>query len=119
MSGFRAGRNIAMKVPPHQFEATVRFYRDVIGLPHLEAESEEYNQCFAFGSIKLWIDRVPSLSQAEIWLEFECDDTSDAAKELEAAGVVRCDEIERLPATLDGFWITNPAGIVHLVDNPS
>ncbi len=30
---FRGGHNIAMKVPPHQFEATVNFYRDVLGLP--------------------------------------------------------------------------------------
>ena len=58
--GFRAGGNMAMKVPPHQFEATVRFYREVIGLPYLEACSGANNQCFAFGSIKLWIDRVAS-----------------------------------------------------------
>lgn len=114
----RAGRNIAMKVPPHQFEATVGFYRDVVGLPYLEACSSKHSECFAFGSIKLWIDRVEHFSQAEIWLEIESDDTVAAARRLEAAGVVRCDEIERLPAMLDGFWITNPAGIVHLVDNP-
>jgi len=66
---FRAGRNMAMKVPPHQFEATVGFYRDVVGLPFLEACSEPNNQCFVFGSMKLWIDRVERVSQAEIWLE--------------------------------------------------
>jgi predicted enzyme related to lactoylglutathione lyase len=28
---FSGGRNIAMKVPPHQWETTVAFYRDVLG----------------------------------------------------------------------------------------
>jgi hypothetical protein len=32
--------------------------------------------------------------------------------------VVRCDEVEKLPPDLDGFWIMNPAGIVHLVCSP-
>ena len=35
-----------------------------------------------------------------------------------APGVVRCDEVEKLPPDLDGFWILNPAGIVHLVCSP-
>ncbi len=34
---FEGGRNIAMKVPPHQHEATVRFYRDVLKLDHMFA----------------------------------------------------------------------------------
>lgn len=29
---FSGGRNIAMKVPPHQYEATLRFYVEVLGL---------------------------------------------------------------------------------------
>lgn len=29
---FAGGRNIAMKVPPCQYAAAVRFYRDVLGL---------------------------------------------------------------------------------------
>lgn len=32
---FAAGRNIAMKVPPHLYEATVQFYRDVLGLKEI------------------------------------------------------------------------------------
>lgn len=30
------GINIAMKVPPHQYEATVAFYREVVGLKPVE-----------------------------------------------------------------------------------
>lgn len=113
---FQAGRNIAMKVPPHQFEATVSFYKDLIGLPHLS--SDEHSESFAFGTMRLWIDRVPSLSQAEIWLDIQCNDTVKASQRLAVPGVVRCDDIEPLPDGLDGFWITNPAGIVHLVEDP-
>ncbi len=113
---FRAGRNIAMKVPPHQFQATVSFYRDVIGLPHLG--SHDNSEMFAFGDARLWIDRVAKMSQAEIWLEFQSDDTGKAAEALEASGVTRCDDIELLPDGFDGFWIMNPAGIVHLVNHP-
>lgn len=111
---YRAGRNLAMKVPPDQFEATIAFYRDVLGLPHLG--SQEDSVSVAFGSFRLAIDRVETVSQAEIWLEVQTDDTEKASSHLEASGVVRCDEIERLPDDLDGFWIKNPAGIVHLVD---
>jgi hypothetical protein len=88
----------------------------VLGLPHIE--SYERSECFWFGSIRLWIDRVDRLSQAEIWLEIQSDDTDKAARALEAAGVVRCDEIEPLKASFDGFWIANPAGIVHLISHP-
>ena len=34
---FRAGQNIAMKVPAHEFEATVAFYRNVAGLEQLQS----------------------------------------------------------------------------------
>ena len=36
---FTAGNNIAMKVPYHQYEQTVHFYRDIIRLP----EKKEFN----------------------------------------------------------------------------
>lgn len=45
---FAGGRNIAMKVPPHQWEATVTFYRDVLGLKLLENHLS--NIGFEFGS---------------------------------------------------------------------
>ncbi len=110
---FRAGRNIAMKVPPHQFGATVAFYRDILGLP--QQASHENSASFSFGEMRLWVDPVPSLSQAEIWLEVQSDDTGKASAVLSTLGVTRCDDIEPLPEGFDGFWITNPAGIVHLV----
>jgi len=112
-SNFTGGRNIAMKVPPHQFDATVRFYRDVLGIQPLEELLPSIG--FAFGANRLWIDRVEGLSQAEIWLELVTDDVPAAAEHLGTAGAVRCDQIEPLPAGFEGFWIASPASIVHLV----
>ena len=113
-TGFAGGRNIAMKVPPHQFENTVRFYRDVLGMKMIEKKTP----CFAFGPNQLWIDRVEGISQAEIWLQVVADDVPAAASHLEEANVVRCDEIEALPEGFNGFWISSPASIIHLVSDP-
>ncbi len=63
---FEGGENIAMKIPPHLFDQTVAFYRDTLGLPPLKVEP---NSCgFRFGAVELWLDRVPTMSQAELWL---------------------------------------------------
>jgi extradiol dioxygenase family protein len=110
---FAPGRNLALKVPPHQYEATVHFYGTVLGLKRIEIESGEVG--FDFGGKQLWIDRVPTLSQAELWLEVVTDDLAAADAHLAAAGVVRCDEIEPLGEDFQGFWITSPASIIHLV----
>lgn len=105
------GVDVAMKVPPHQYEATISFYRDVVQLKEIEVEDVS----FELGPIRLWIDKVPTMSQAELWLEFMTPDFDSAAEHLEKAGVLRCDPIEPLPSSLRGGWILNPAGIVHLV----
>lgn len=89
------------------------FYRDVLGLPQVEAGLP--SMVFVFGVCQLWIDPVPGLSQAETWLEVVTDDATAAAERLQAAGVVRCDEIEPLSEGFDAFWISSPARIIHLV----
>jgi catechol 2,3-dioxygenase-like lactoylglutathione lyase family enzyme len=111
---FAPGRNLAMKVPPHAYEATVRFYRDVLGLTPLESHLP--NVGFEFGGKQLWIDRVPGMSQAEIWLEIVTDDPEAAAAHFAGEGVVRCDDIEPLPEGHRGFWIMDPASIVLHLD---
>lgn len=112
---FAGGKNIAMKVPPHQYDATVAFYRNILGLEQIGGLAGDA-VAFKFGSNTLWIDKVPAMSQAELWLEIVTDDTAAAAKLLADAGVVRCDEIEKLGKDLDAFWISNPASIIHLVE---
>ena len=110
---FTAGRNIAMKVPPHQYSQTVEFYRDVVGLPLVEELAP--NVVFDFGGKRLWLDKVDQISHAEVWLEIHCEDVEVAARYLGSKGVVRRDEIEPLPRGFRGFWICNPASIIHLV----
>jgi hypothetical protein len=110
------GINIAMKVPPHQYEATLAFYRDVIGLKPVEGKSPATG--FELGPNRLWIDEAPGMSQAEVWLELFSDDFPSAAARLAKAGVVRCDAIEPMPEGFRGGWITNPANIVHMVREP-
>jgi len=110
---FAAGRNIAMKVPPHLYETTIQFYRDVLGLREITKQAPSVG--FEFGSNNLWIDRVPGISQAETWLEVVTNDIAAVAEHLKSAGVVRCDEIEPLPQGFQAFWISSPASIIHLV----
>jgi len=116
---FSGGRNIAMKVPPHLWNETVRFYRDVIGLKVIEhAPTTPPSVGFEFGTNRLWIDRVDGLSQAEMWLELIVVDIEAADTYLKSSGIVRRDEIEPLPDGFEGFWITSPASIIHLVSKP-
>jgi catechol 2,3-dioxygenase-like lactoylglutathione lyase family enzyme len=110
---FRGGRNIALKVPGFLYDATVAFYRDTLALPLLERH--DASTVFAFGPVRLWVDRVAALSRSEVWLEVVTPDTAAAAIQLGAAGVVRCDEVEALPPGFDGFWVAGPGGTVHLV----
>lgn len=111
---YSGGRNIAIKVPPLEWEATVAFYRDILGLPVIEnLPSATPTVVFQFGGNRLWVDRVESLSQAEIWLEVSTSDVPVAARHLKEAGVVRRDEIEALD--FEAFWVSSPSGIIHLV----
>lgn len=116
---FKPGRNMAMKVPAHEYDKTVAFYRDVLGFELIPLDNEEDNNTirFKFGDKVLWIDRVTTVSQTEIWLEVITDDMDAAAEYLQTNGVVRCDEIEPLPEGFEGFWISSPANIIHLVTN--
>jgi hypothetical protein len=63
----------------------------------------------------LWIDKIEGISQAEIWLEVITDDAETAAKYFDEKHCVRRDEIEKLPKGFRGFWIANPADIIHLI----
>jgi hypothetical protein len=58
---------------------------------------------------------VPNLSQPDIWLELETNDTENAASFLKVNGVPRRDEVEQLREDFDGFFISAPNGVIHLV----
>lgn len=110
---FKAGSNIALKLPARDFERTKTFYRDVLGLPLVQEERNSL--AFEFGSLRLWLDRMEGLDRAQVWLEVRTDDTEAAAEFLAGQGVERRDEVEELPPGFDGFWISDPAGIIYLV----
>ncbi|MEE9337805.1 MAG: hypothetical protein V3U87_06970 [Methylococcaceae bacterium] len=38
---FTSGKNIAMKVPVHEFDRTVVFYRDILGFEEVNASSPD------------------------------------------------------------------------------
>lgn len=114
---FRPGANIAVKVPPHEYDSTISFYRDTLGLAQVSGEAESTTETvrFRFGDKTLWIDRVDGISQAEIWLEVVTDDLEAAADHLARHGVTRRVEIEPLPDAVRGFWISSPSNIIHLI----
>jgi hypothetical protein len=105
----RPGKNIALKVPIHQYDETVAFYRDRAGLPVTKVM--ENSTGFEFNGFTLWIDRVPHQSQLDVWLELFSDDPDAALTQL---GSPQRDELEPL-GSVKGHWTSDPAGTVLLV----
>ncbi|MFX0059413.1 MAG: hypothetical protein ACFE85_16230 [Candidatus Hodarchaeota archaeon] len=112
---FKPGKNIAIKVPIEKYEATVKFYSDIIGLPLKLKKSNSV--MFKFGEINLWIDRMEKVEKTEVWFEIQTDNTEEAKNYFQLTNIERKDEIEELPLEFDGFWISNPAGVIHLITN--
>ena len=114
---FYPGKNIAVKVPAHEYSAMIDFYQNVLGLETVAATSPDRfeSMTFHFGDKNLWIDRVESISQAEVWLEIETDSADEAKEYLESKGCVIRNEIEPLPSTFRGFWLSSPSNTIHLI----
>ncbi|MEM7258677.1 MAG: hypothetical protein AAF404_14965 [Pseudomonadota bacterium] len=114
---YTAGRNIAIKTPDHEYAETVRFYREILGFEDaIEYQPDATSAAVHFGDKVLWIDSVPTLSQAEIWLEIKTDNTQQARQSLQQQGIVTRDAIEPLPDNFDGFWVSSPNSIIHLIN---
>lgn len=114
---FKPGKNIAIKTPEHEYAAVVEFYRDVLGFEQLAGSDSDPMEsvCFKYGDKSLWVDKIPTISQSEIWLEIEASDIQAAQDYLQEKGCSIRNEIERLPAAVKGFWLSSPANIIHLV----
>lgn len=121
---FRGGQNIAMKLPKAQFEQTVAFYRDVLGMDVADqsgtdvAAGVQQSASVQFGPVTLWLDQVDNYASAELWLELFTDDVEQATSHLADHGVSPQDELEPLPPGMAAHWITNPVGVPHLVRRP-
>lgn len=112
----KGGIDIAMKVPAHQYQQTVDFYRHAIGLAEISDRPPAVG--FELGPNRLWIDEAPALSQAEVWLELFTPNLQQAEQQIAQQGVVRCDAVEPLPDGFKGGWIMNPCNIVHMLREP-
>lgn len=115
---FRPGKNIAIKVPTHEFERMVTFYKVILGLKQKDANSpDEFDSiAFEFGDKNLWVDKMSGLSQAEVWLEIETENAAEAKAYFEEQGCVIRNEIEPLPSGFNGFWLSSPSNTIHLVN---
>ena len=113
---FRAGVNVAMKIPKSQFDATLAFYRDVLGFAvrRESGQGTPVSYSLQFGPITLWLDRVDNYAHADVWLEIATEDLAAATQHLQAHGARIRDELEPLYG-VNGHWISNPAGVVHLL----
>ncbi len=114
---FSGGVNIALKIPKIHFERTVAFYRDVLGFDVKKEENQNIplTCSLQFGPNRVWLDCVDNYASADVWLELETDDIEAAQKYLQTHGTVTQPELEPLSPSFKGRWISNPAGIVHLV----
>lgn len=109
----RSGPNIAVKVPPQHWDATVRFYAETLGLPRVESAAPTV--MFELGQDRLRIDRVERLREPEVWLEFQTDSRATTTALLSDEGFVHGDSVEALPAGFKHFWIAGPADFMHLL----
>lgn len=118
MPTFTAGLNIAMKIPSADFDATVTFYRDVLGFDVTEEDpgtpSISRSCAVRFGPNTLWLDRADDAARSDLWLQLRTDDVEAATARLAEAGIGTCDEMEQL-SDPNAHWIKNPAGVVHLL----
>ncbi|MGP4806389.1 hypothetical protein ACSV5G_21720 [Agrobacterium cavarae] len=89
------------------------FYCDRVGLEVVRVLDASVG--LRFGTMTLWIDRVPHQSQADVWLELFADDPDAALSVLQSP---RRDELEPLTA-VTGHWTSDPAGTVLLVRRES
>ncbi|NNH68521.1 VOC family protein [Nocardia uniformis] len=118
---FRGGNNIAMKLPKAQFDRTVAFYRDVLGMEVTDdsgeaiAEGVVQSAAIRFGPVTLWLDRVDNYAHADLWLELFTDDVDRATEYLATHGIPVQDELEPLPSGMNAHWISNPVGVPHIV----
>lgn len=111
---FKAGINIAIKIPKSKYEKTVAFYKDIL---KLEVEEKPITNPTVskthevkFGNNVIWLDCVDNYTHSETWLQLVVPNIEEATGYLLSNGVETCDEIEELPKNM--HWIQDPAGTV-------
>src|SRR5438034_126240 len=114
--------NVMMPVMAHDILESIRLLANVVDIFTEKCVRgfvpNEEGCIFQFGPNRLCIDNVPNLSHPEIWRELETNDTEAAASFLKIHGVSRRDEVEPLREDFNGFFISAPNGVIHLVVGP-
>ncbi|MBI3998215.1 MAG: VOC family protein [Armatimonadetes bacterium] len=99
------------------FQATVRFYRDVLGLP-VEYEDESFVQ-FATEGTRLYVHSMreaPPLRPHTVEIHFEVPDVDTAAAALREKGVAFEQPPQNMPWGTRQAWCRDPEGyMVELV----
>lgn len=114
---FEAGANIAMKIPVHQYDATLQFYRDVLLLEVAEVPIRHptvlQTHKVKFGTFTLWLDAVKDINTSTIWLQLTTPDVPKATEYLATNGIKTFDELEQIQENM--HWIKDPAGTILLL----
>ncbi|KAJ9467984.1 hypothetical protein DIPPA_23048 [Diplonema papillatum] len=115
---FSGGRNLALKCPYPKFRSTVAFYRETLGLQVVHF-CKSCCKVIWNDELSLWIDRVDTFQHPVIWLEVSTASTESARAYLKGRKRVSLrPEVEVLPPGVDGFWISPPNDMVHLIRGP-
>ena len=111
---FKAGINIAIKIPKGKYAQTVAFYRNILKLEvdekPIDNPTVSRTHEVKFGNNIIWLDCVDNYTHSETWLQLTVPDIGEATSYLQSNGVATCDEIEELPKNM--HWIQDPAGTV-------
>lgn len=109
---FEAGNHIILKIPKDTYDATVRFYRDIL-LLEVEEKTREDSAItpmakVTFGSGTLWLDCIPDNTQSETWLQLQANDLTAALNYLHTNDIIKDDISATLPE--GGYRIQDPSG---------
>ena len=111
---FKAGINIAIKIPKNKYEQTVEFYRNILKFKVEEKPisnpTVSRTHKVIFGNNIIWLDCVDNYTHSETWLQLTVPSVEEATEYLKDNNVLFCDEIEELPQNM--HWITDPSGNV-------
>lgn len=105
---FERGKNIAMKIPAHEYENNVGCYRDILRFKDITGSNAGDTPRFEFSDKVLWLDCMSGLSQSEIRLEDVVSAICKVTEYLKQPSCHHKDEIESLPKGFKAFSIVSP-----------
>ncbi|OJU73646.1 MAG: hypothetical protein BGO09_05920 [Bacteroidetes bacterium 47-18] len=109
---FEAGNDITLNIPKERYEATLRFYRDILLLDVEEKAADQPSARLAakvqFGNSTLWLYCTGTTAQPATWLELCTNDMTAALNYLHTNGIISEDAQETVPEGMR--LVRDPAG---------